>query len=250
MGVFIICWLPFFIYNVITGIFKASLSKSHEFIYSIFTWFGYMNSGCNPIIYAFSSRDFRRAFSKILCPASFLRNNKRFKRDMYYTSNTHNDLSSNAISQNKKALKNTCPVCQMYENSLFTLTSKAVNANSLNEPPTLSRANSKNAKSLDESITPPLPHSNDFRENCDSKEAYSLKIPIITVESIDQVKPKSSSFDIIRRNLKRINNLMIDKEKQATSNSAQKSSDTSAPVPQTPPQHTAMPPQSGLGKHK
>lgn len=66
-------WLPFFIYNVITGIFKANLSKSHEFIYSIFTWFGYMNSGCNPIIYAFSSRDFRRAFTKILCPARFWR---------------------------------------------------------------------------------------------------------------------------------------------------------------------------------
>jgi hypothetical protein len=77
MGVFIVCWLPFFVYNVITGIFKAKLPKSHGLIYAVFTWLGYINSGCNPIIYAFSSRDFRRAFYKILCPSSFLRTNQR-----------------------------------------------------------------------------------------------------------------------------------------------------------------------------
>lgn len=77
MGVFIICWLPFFIYNVITGIFQANLSGYHESIFFIFTWFGYLNSGCNPIIYAFSSRDFRRAFYKILFHDNFLKNKKR-----------------------------------------------------------------------------------------------------------------------------------------------------------------------------
>jgi dopamine D1-like receptor len=46
MGVFICSWMPFFIYNVIYGIFKAKLPKSHEFLYSIFTWLGYINSGC------------------------------------------------------------------------------------------------------------------------------------------------------------------------------------------------------------
>ena len=124
MGVFIICWLPFFIYNVITGIFKASLSKSHEFIYSVVTWFGYINSGCNPIIYAFSSRDFRRAFSKILCPASFLRNNKRLNNkhmaissmgttvpNIYITSS--HGSHENRLSNARKSAR--CAICQLYE---------------------------------------------------------------------------------------------------------------------------------------
>jgi hypothetical protein len=83
MGVFIICWLPFFIYNVATGIFKAKLPKSHEILYTIFTWLGYINSGCNPIIYAFSSRDFRKAFYKILFRTNLLYNKRMYRRDQY-----------------------------------------------------------------------------------------------------------------------------------------------------------------------
>lgn len=68
MGVFIICWMPFFLYQTLAmGIFnKPTDIKQHILIYTVFTWFGYINSGCNPIIYAFSSREFRRAFYKIL----------------------------------------------------------------------------------------------------------------------------------------------------------------------------------------
>ncbi len=43
MGVFICCWLPFFIYNVMTGVFKT---KSHAYLHATFTWLGYINSGC------------------------------------------------------------------------------------------------------------------------------------------------------------------------------------------------------------
>jgi hypothetical protein len=87
MGIFIICWLPFFIYNVITGIFRADLPKYHETIFFVFTWLGYINSGCNPVIYAFSSRDFRRAFYKILCPSAFHRDHikRRKKKHQEYT---------------------------------------------------------------------------------------------------------------------------------------------------------------------
>jgi hypothetical protein len=68
MSVFIFCWLPFFLFQTF---FVAFLSRIYPFenqdlIFSIFTWLGYINSGCNPIIYAFSSKDFRRAFYKIL----------------------------------------------------------------------------------------------------------------------------------------------------------------------------------------
>lgn len=70
VGVFIFCWLPFFVTNVLLGICADCVSKP-DIIMPIFTWFGYINSGMNPIIYALSMRDFRRAFGRIIfccCP--------------------------------------------------------------------------------------------------------------------------------------------------------------------------------------
>ena len=77
MGVFCICWVPFFVTNVLYGICKDDCVIKVEIIFPVFTWLGYINSGMNPIIYACSMRDFRRAFGKILfhcCPRH------RFKR--------------------------------------------------------------------------------------------------------------------------------------------------------------------------
>ncbi|CAH1783529.1 unnamed protein product [Owenia fusiformis] len=71
MGIFIICWLPFFIFNAMFALCKLDCVKHPEIIFPIVTWLGYINSGMNPIIYACSMRDFRRAFLKILfacCP--------------------------------------------------------------------------------------------------------------------------------------------------------------------------------------
>ena len=135
MGVFIICWLPFFLYNVITGLFKA---KSHEFIYSLLTWLGYVNSGCNPIIYAFSSKDFRRAFSKILCSFKFRKNKENFystnvlkSRSTDSSSNVESKRKIEKISNSNEILEkiqkikdlelkydcsnNDCELCQTYE---------------------------------------------------------------------------------------------------------------------------------------
>ncbi|CAF0974475.1 unnamed protein product, partial [Didymodactylos carnosus] len=80
MGIFVLCWLPFFVYNPLTAIVKQIINRKqhssiqtnnillgNDIIFQIFTWLGYVNSGVNPIIYAFSSRDFRRAFIKYLC---------------------------------------------------------------------------------------------------------------------------------------------------------------------------------------
>ncbi|KAK6178148.1 hypothetical protein SNE40_012964 [Patella caerulea] len=79
VGVFIMCWLPFFISNVLFGICNHCIS-SPDLLFSIFTWLGYINSGINPIIYALSMRDFRRAFGKMLfvcCPKYRVKNRRR-----------------------------------------------------------------------------------------------------------------------------------------------------------------------------
>eukprot|EP00058_Branchiostoma_floridae_P023455 XP_002608945.1 hypothetical protein BRAFLDRAFT_85480 [Branchiostoma floridae] len=67
IGVFILCWLPFFVLNIIISACSFQCIDGVDFLYAIFTWLGYVNSGFNPIIYACSSMEFRRAFAKTLC---------------------------------------------------------------------------------------------------------------------------------------------------------------------------------------
>ncbi|GIY59111.1 dopamine receptor 2 [Caerostris darwini] len=67
MGVFILCWLPFFVTNVLMGICGDSCVYNSKLVFSVVTWLGWTNSGMNPVIYACWSRDFRRAFTKLLC---------------------------------------------------------------------------------------------------------------------------------------------------------------------------------------
>ncbi|KAL3983260.1 7 transmembrane receptor (rhodopsin family) protein [Acanthocheilonema viteae] len=63
MGTFLICWLPFFIVNVIRSFLPTSISDVQ---FKVVTWLGYANSTANPIIYTILNRDFRIAFKKIL----------------------------------------------------------------------------------------------------------------------------------------------------------------------------------------
>lgn len=64
MGVFVICWLPFFLMYVILP-FCDTCCPSNTFT-NFITWLGYMNSALNPIIYTIFNLDFRRAFKKLL----------------------------------------------------------------------------------------------------------------------------------------------------------------------------------------
>ena len=59
MGVFIICWLPFFVTNVIAGICPSCISNP-ELTFAVLTWLGWINSSMNPVIYACCSNEFRR----------------------------------------------------------------------------------------------------------------------------------------------------------------------------------------------
>ncbi|CAL8365493.1 unnamed protein product [Lota lota] len=89
MGVFVCCWLPFFVLNCMVPFCEArrrpgggggggggtdALPCVSSTTFDVFVWFGWANSSINPVIYAFNA-DFRRAFSTLLgchrlCPGS------------------------------------------------------------------------------------------------------------------------------------------------------------------------------------
>jgi dopamine D1-like receptor len=71
MGVFCACWVPFFVTNLLYGVCNhVGCVRNADVLFSVFTWLGYVNSGMNPVIYACSMRDFRRAFGRLLCRRS------------------------------------------------------------------------------------------------------------------------------------------------------------------------------------
>lgn len=63
MGTFTLCWLPFFIVNIVFVICENVIPKV---VYIFLNWVGYVNSAFNPLIYC-RSPDFRYAFQEILC---------------------------------------------------------------------------------------------------------------------------------------------------------------------------------------
>ncbi|KAM9716132.1 D(1)-like dopamine receptor [Menidia menidia] len=75
VGVFVFCWLPFFVLNCVVpfcgggggggGAHAHAPPCVSDATFSIFVWFGWANSSVNPVIYAFNA-DFRRAFSSLL----------------------------------------------------------------------------------------------------------------------------------------------------------------------------------------
>nr|XP_020451672.1 alpha-2C adrenergic receptor-like isoform X1 [Monopterus albus]XP_020451673.1 alpha-2C adrenergic receptor-like isoform X2 [Monopterus albus] len=66
MGVFVVCWFPFFFFYSLYGICREPC-KIPETLFKFFFWIGYCNSSLNPVIYTIFNQDFRRAFQKILC---------------------------------------------------------------------------------------------------------------------------------------------------------------------------------------
>ncbi|XP_064456563.1 5-hydroxytryptamine receptor 2B-like [Ornithodoros turicata] len=64
-GVFVICWLPFFVMVILMTLFTSC--QPSKLLFSFFLWLGYANSMINPIIYTIFSPDFRSAFGRILC---------------------------------------------------------------------------------------------------------------------------------------------------------------------------------------
>lgn len=64
LGAFVVCWLPFFLKEVIVNI---CLNCSTSAVLADFlTWLGYLNSLINPLIYTIFNEDFKKAFKKLL----------------------------------------------------------------------------------------------------------------------------------------------------------------------------------------
>ena len=65
MGVFVVCWLPFFLMYAIVP-FCANCTPPSRRVVDFVTWLGYVNSSFNPIIYTIFNKDFRTAFGNLL----------------------------------------------------------------------------------------------------------------------------------------------------------------------------------------
>nr|BAM15634.1 dopamine receptor 1 [Gryllus bimaculatus] len=63
MGVFLVCWVPFFCVNIIAAFCKTCIPG---IAFKVLTWLGYSNSAFNPIIYSIFNKEFRDAFRRIL----------------------------------------------------------------------------------------------------------------------------------------------------------------------------------------
>ncbi len=65
MGVFLVCWTPFFTANIVVAFCEECVSPT---LFHAVTWLGYVNSALNPVIYPVFNADFRRSYHRLLAP--------------------------------------------------------------------------------------------------------------------------------------------------------------------------------------
>ncbi|XP_034448682.1 somatostatin receptor type 5 [Hippoglossus hippoglossus] len=65
VAVFVFCWLPFYVLNIINLL--VSLPSDYQGLYYFVVLLSYANSCANPIVYGFLSDNFKRGFRKALC---------------------------------------------------------------------------------------------------------------------------------------------------------------------------------------
>ncbi|XP_056260625.1 5-hydroxytryptamine receptor 1E [Seriola aureovittata] len=63
LGAFIICWLPFFLKELLVGL---QVLQPSQLVSDFLTWLGYINSLINPVLYTSFNDDFKLAFKKLL----------------------------------------------------------------------------------------------------------------------------------------------------------------------------------------
>jgi hypothetical protein len=65
MGVFVLCWLPFFLMYIIVPLCESCVSPGEQ-VEMLFVWLGYVNCALNPVIYTIFNLEFRHGFQVIL----------------------------------------------------------------------------------------------------------------------------------------------------------------------------------------
>ncbi|XP_010877910.1 5-hydroxytryptamine receptor 1E-like [Esox lucius] len=63
LGAFILCWLPFFVKELLVGLQVCHASAQ---VSDVLTWLGYGNSLVNPLLYTSFNEDFKKAFKMLL----------------------------------------------------------------------------------------------------------------------------------------------------------------------------------------
>ncbi|CAL1281596.1 unnamed protein product [Larinioides sclopetarius] len=69
LGMFLMCWVPFFTCNILDAIcikLESDTWRPGVTVFLLTTWLGYINSCVNPVIYTIFNMEFRKAFKKLL----------------------------------------------------------------------------------------------------------------------------------------------------------------------------------------
>ncbi|XP_076360965.1 pinopsin-like isoform X1 [Tachypleus tridentatus] len=112
MACFLLCWTPYVTYS--TSVAFVRDKTSIPFIFNpLGYWCGYLNSACNPIIYALRNPFFRQGYMAILCghsndplkpskdnvrPKVYFRSQQKYPMLSTTNSSRHNDLCSTRTS--------------------------------------------------------------------------------------------------------------------------------------------------------
>eukprot|EP00079_Xenopus_tropicalis_P018632 XP_004920705.1 PREDICTED: somatostatin receptor type 2-like [Xenopus tropicalis] len=67
LGLFIFCWLPFYIFNVSSVSLLIVPTPGLKAMWDFVVVLSYANSCANPILYAFLSDNFKKSFQNVLC---------------------------------------------------------------------------------------------------------------------------------------------------------------------------------------
>lgn len=100
-AIFIICWAPFFIVNILTVLCKDC--QFEPLLIIAFVWLGYVSSTLNPIIYTMFNKTFKMTFLKLLkCQYKTIQKSLRVrwhsKNGYHSTFRTHSYYMSNGDS--------------------------------------------------------------------------------------------------------------------------------------------------------
>ena len=93
--IFVICWAPFFMVNIMTALCKTC--SFNPVLVSTFVWLGWIASTLNPIIYTMFNSTFKMTFIKLLfCKYGFLQKSTRRRQWSTHTGLTNISSDSNA----------------------------------------------------------------------------------------------------------------------------------------------------------